>query len=52
MSEQVHTAGLNPSDEHPPSRPGAKTMAGAIVLIVMLVVYFNWSSVKGLFGLG
>jgi hypothetical protein len=52
MSEQIQTAALNPSDEHPPSRPGGKTMVGAIVLIAALVVYFNWSGVKGILGLG
>lgn len=50
MSEQIHTAGLNPSDEHPPSRPGAKTMAGAVVFLAMLMAYFNWSVVKGILG--
>jgi hypothetical protein len=51
MSEQIQTAALNPSDEHPPSRPGGKTMVGAIVLIGVLVAYFNWSALKGLIGL-
>ncbi len=51
MSEQVQAAVLNPSDEHPPSRPGAKTMAGAAVLLALLLAYFNWSAVKGIVGL-
>ncbi len=51
MSEQVQTPAVNLADGHPPSRPGAKTLAGAIVLIAMLVAYFNWSGVKRILGL-
>ena len=49
MTEQVKYP-LNPADEHPPSRPGIKTTIGGVILVGLLLLYFNWASVKGLLG--
>jgi hypothetical protein len=43
---------LNPGDANPPSRPGIKTTFIFTAVLTAILLYINWTSAKGLFGLG
>jgi hypothetical protein len=43
---------LNPGDANPPSRPGIMTTFVFTAVLTAILLYVNWTSAKGLFGLG